>query len=171
MRPRSRHDWLAGLSLLLLAASGCEEPRHVNRPGAPAQASAPAPAPAPTPEPQPILGRRTQDIKEAPAEPPKGAHVASQKIVARDPITLQGNAYVSMIGKISIGQIDYAMKLYQGENDRYPKDYKEFMEEIIKKNNISLPALPDYQEYNYDAANHKLIILEYPDRKYNPSKP
>jgi hypothetical protein len=176
MRPRSRCVWLTGLSVLL-AASGCEEPRHVNHPGSSPQVSAPAPEPAPVPTPAPapvshgeILGKRTQDIKEAQPELQKGAQVASQKIVAKDPITLPGNAYVSMIGKISIDQIDYAMKLYQAENGRYPKDYQEFMEEIIKKNNIALPVLPHYQEYGYDAANHKLIILEYPDRKANPPK-
>ena len=57
------------------------------------------------------------------------------------------------------------MDLYQAENDRYPKDYDEFMDEIIKANNIALPKLPHYQEYGYDEKEHKLIILEYPDRK------
>jgi hypothetical protein len=28
-----------------------------------------------------------------------------------------------------------------------------------------LPKLPYYQEYGYDPNQHKLIILEYPDRK------
>jgi hypothetical protein len=39
------------------------------------------------------------------------------------------------------------------------------MAEIIKANNISLPRLPSYQEYAYNEKEHKLIILEYPDRK------
>ena len=39
------------------------------------------------------------------------------------------------------------------------------MTEIIKANNIALPVLPYYQEYGYDEKEHKLIILEYPDRK------
>jgi hypothetical protein len=39
------------------------------------------------------------------------------------------------------------------------------MAEVIKANNISLPKLPPYQEYTYDEKEHKLIILEYPDRK------
>ena len=42
------------------------------------------------------------------------------------------------------------------------------MNEIIKKNNISLPRLPYYQEYSYKADEHKLIILEYEDRKNQP---
>ena len=57
------------------------------------------------------------------------------------------------------------MDLFHAANDRYPKDLDEFMTEIIKANNIALPKLPPYQEYSYHAEDHKLIILEYPDRK------
>ena len=60
------------------------------------------------------------------------------------------------------------MDLYHAENDRYPKDYDEFMNEIIKANNIALPQLPHYQEYGYDEKEHKLIILEYPELKDAP---
>jgi hypothetical protein len=172
MHLRSRCVWLTGLSVLL-AASGCEEPRHVNHSGSNPQVSAPAPEPAPAPAPVShgeILGKRTQDIKEVQPELQKGAQVASQKIVAKDPITLPGNAYVSIIGQSSMLNIQHALDLYLAENGRYPKDYQELMEEVIKKNNIALPVLPQYQEYGYDAADHKLIIREYPDRKANPPK-
>ncbi len=64
--------------------------------------------------------------------------------------------------------IQHAVDLYHATNDRYPKDIDEFMNEIIKPNNIALPRLPHYQEYGYDANEHKLIILEYPDRKNQP---
>ena len=70
-----------------------------------------------------------------------------------------------MIGKASILQIEHAMKLYQAANNRYPKDLQEFMDEIVKANGIRLPTLPHYQEYGYDEKEHKLVILEYPDRK------
>ena len=100
----------------------------------------------------------------------KGAQVASQTIVAKDPITLPGNAYVTIIGRNSMLNIQHALDLYQASKGRYPKDYPEFMDEIIKANNIALPTLPHYQEYGYDAPNHKLIILEYPDRKAGPGR-
>ena len=64
--------------------------------------------------------------------------------------------------------MQHAIDLYQAENDRYPKDHNEFMEVIIKANNIALPKLPYYQEYAYDDKEHKLIIMEYPDRKEQP---
>ena len=50
-----------------------------------------------------IVGKRTQEIKNAAPELKKGgAKVATTKITAKDPITLQGNAYVTIIGRISI---------------------------------------------------------------------
>jgi hypothetical protein len=96
------------------------------------------------------------------------ARVATTKITARDYISIQGNAYVSIIGQTSILNMQHAMDLYHAENDRYPKDYDEFMAVIIKANNIALPKLPPYQEYGYDEKQHKLVILEYPARKNAP---
>jgi hypothetical protein len=113
-----------------------------------------------------IIGQRTQRIVNAEPALKKGnVRVASTKIVAKDPITLQGNAYVSIIGRASQLSIEHALDLYRAEHDRYPKNYEEFMSEIIKANNIALPKLPPYQDYSYDEKEHKLIILEYPDRK------
>jgi hypothetical protein len=110
----------------------------------------------------PIIGRRTTDIRNATDELTKdGAQVASTKIVKKDYISLQGNAYVAIIGQTSILSIQHAMDLYHAANDRYPKDYDEFMTEIIKANSIALPVLPSYQKYGYDEKEHKLIILEY----------
>jgi hypothetical protein len=111
---------------------------------------------------KPIIGQRTTDIRNATNELQKeGAQTASTKIVKKDYISLQGNAYVSIIGQSSILSIKKAMDLYHAANDRYPKDYDEFMTEIIKANNIALPVLPPYQKYGYDENEHKLIILEY----------
>jgi hypothetical protein len=159
-----------------LATAGCEEePRQVgNRPQtrAPAQIglavgnddkpAAPAKLQPPA-KPQFIVGKRTQDIKNARTELQQGdAKVGSTRIVAKDPISLSGNAYVSIIGQASILSIQHALDLYHATNDRFPKDYDEFMNEIIKPNNIALPVLPYYQKYGYDEKEHKLIILEYP---------
>jgi hypothetical protein len=154
------------LVVVLALAAGCEEERNVRaKPKAQAQAKTSTPGAEGF-----IVGRRTQVIKNAATEVKKaGAEVVTPKITAKDPITLQGNAYVSSIGKLSILQIDEAMKLYQATNDRYPKNYDEFMTEIIKANNIALPVLPPYQNYGYDEKEHKLVILEYPELKEQPA--
>jgi hypothetical protein len=151
---------LPALALVLLLAVGCEEPRNVG--------GKKAAAPPPPPKDNFIVGKRTQDIKEATPESLKGTQEANLRITAKDPITLQGNAYVTMIGRTTILEIEHAMNLFKATNDRYPKDYDEFMREIIKANNIALPVLPFYQEYFYDPNEHKLLIREYPDRKAGP---
>jgi hypothetical protein len=188
---RSRMAALPGLALAACAlfAAGCEEERQVAGPTRSRAADAVGvdqgdldrPASKPTARPAapprakkptdsgPIIGQRTQDIKDANAELKTGkAQVGSTRIVAKDPITIQGNAYVSIIGQASILSIQHAVDLWHASNDRYPKDIDEFMNEIVKPNNIALPRLPPYQEYGYDANQHKLIILEYPDRKNQP---
>jgi hypothetical protein len=151
----------------LFLAAGCEETRHVGGP----KASTPAPAPATDPTaPQEvshgyIVGAKTQDIRKLTPEEEAKTRAAPTAITARDPITLSGNAYVVSIGNISVGHIKHAMDLYQAENGRYPANYDEFMNEIIKKNNIALPVLPSYQEYFYDEQAHELKVREYPDRR------
>jgi hypothetical protein len=166
MPPRSRHPhcWIRltrlSLSALLLAAAGCEEePRHSG--GQPSTAA----------RPRAILNQRTQDIRPAAPELQAGARVAGTRITARDPITLPGNAYVTIIGRTSMFEIEKAMQLYQATNDRYPRDFQEFMTDVVKANQISLPVLPYYQEYGYDEKEHKLVILEYPDRKEQAPRP
>lgn len=149
----------------LLVLTGCEEPRHVGKRGG-KSASAVEHAPAKPAEPEFIVGKRTQEVlKAAPELQNQGAQQVEPRIVGKDYITLQGNAYVSMIGQTSILSIQHAMDLYHATNDRYPKDYDEFMNEIIKANNIALPQLPVYQKYAYDEKEHKLVIYEYPALK------
>jgi hypothetical protein len=182
---RAPLPWLLSLAVCALwAAAGCEEvARNVqSRPKSRAAAqtginvdidvedrSTTQAQPQPKPRPQqsgPIIGERTTEIRNAAPELQKGnAKVASTKIVKKDPITIVGNAYVASIGRLAVDNIQHAMDLYKAANDRYPKDYDEFMTEIIKANNIALPKLPPYQEYGYDEKEHKLILLEYEDRK------
>jgi hypothetical protein len=118
---------------------------------------------APIKQAGPIIGQRTTDIRDTNKElKQRGAQVASPRIVAKDPITIQGNEYVSIVGRSSVLSIQHSMDLYHATNERYPKDLDEFMTEIIKPNGIALPQLPPHQKYSYDAKEHKLVIIEYP---------
>ena len=161
---------------LALALAGCEPPPGSSRPRSKVKpleevAEAPAPpAPPPAPvappvAPRPILGETTQNIGDMEKEKKAGGVVKEPRITAKDPILLVGNAYVSIVSQATQGQITHAVDLYQAETGEYPKTLEEFMEKIIKPNGIKLPTLPFYQEYSYDAPNHKLVIMEYPDRK------
>jgi hypothetical protein len=116
-------------------------------------------------KPRPILGKTTSDIRDAQKEEAKGAQRVKPRVTGKDPISISGSAYVSIIGRTEILKIKHTLDLYQAETGRYPKDLDEFMREIIKKGGIRLAQLPNYQEYGYDSEKHELIILEYPDRK------
>jgi hypothetical protein len=118
----------------------------------------------------PIIGQRTTDIRNAAVETKQGdSKVVQPQITAKDYIALQGNAYVSIIGRLSVLSIQHAMDMYRANNDRYPKDYDEFMTEIIRANNIALPQLPTYQKYGYDEREHKLVIFESQTLKDQPA--
>ncbi len=171
----SRRPWLArsmALSLGLILA-GCDQPTGSTRPRVRGTTSevvrqpAPEPAPAPPPESKPreILGKTTQDIRDMEKEKKAGGVAASPKIVSKDPIRITGNAYVSIVGQAATLNIKHAVDLYQATTGEYPKTTEEFMEKIIKENNIALPKLPFYQEYTYDASTHSLVVMEYPERK------
>ena len=109
-----------------------------------------------------IFGKKTQDIGEF--DNNKANQVVSdQKIHATDPITGPLSAYGPMIESISKTQITSALELFRATEDRYPKDHAEFMEKIIKANNIQLPVLPYKGKYQYDVEKHELVIVRSPE--------
>jgi hypothetical protein len=166
-----RRPWLApamalGLALIL---AGCDQPTGSTRPRSPvkppeevAETPAPPPAPVATRE---ILRKTTTDVRDMEKEKQAGGVVKDPKITLKAAYALEGNAYVSIVSQAATLNMQHALDLYQAETGAYPKDYPEFKAKIIDANNIALPTLPFYQEYAYDAANHKLVIMEYPDKK------
>jgi len=110
--------------------------------------------------PSSIVGKTTQDIGEY--KPEAGAKVSDSKITATDPITAPTSAYGPMLERISKTQIEQAVNLFHATEDRYPKDLDEFMELIIRPNNIKLPVLPGGKIYQYDVENHKLVVVDGP---------
>lgn len=108
--------------------------------------------------PNSIIGKTTQDIGKH--DPEAKQEVSDQKIQASDPITAPLIAYGPITERAAIASITHAVNLYQAEHGRYPKDYDEFMNEIIKKNNIRLPVLPFGAKYQYDEANHQLVVVK-----------
>ena len=119
-------------------------------------------------KPRPIIGKTTKEVREVETEVAKGAVVKDPKIEGEDPITVSARAYSTIMGRISILQIENAVRTFHAVNGRYPKDFAEFKEEIIDGYGLRLRTLPYYQEYGYDTKEHKLVILEYPSRKITP---
>ena len=62
--------------------------------------------------------------------------------------------------KIVLDQIHHAMQFYKAlEGDGHgPKTKEEFMEKIIKANNIQLPVLPAGAHYDYDPTTEELVV-------------
>ena len=85
--------------------------------------------------------------------------VSDQKINATNPITAPLSAYSPMVERIEMSSIKQAVDLFQAENGRFPKDYEEFMEKVVKPNNIRLPVLPYGGKYQYDEKTHSLMIV------------
>lgn len=112
-------------------------------------------------DPNSIIGKTTQAVGVY--DPNSDAKVSDSKIVATDVVTAPVSAYGPMLERISKSQIEAAVNLFHANEDRYPKDIDEFMERIIKENNIKLPVLPGNKQYQYDVDNHKLIVIDAPE--------
>lgn len=55
-------------------------------------------------------------------------------------------------------QIPSAMNLYKAETGEAPKTEKEFMENIVQKNQIILPELPEGDTYFYNPETAELMV-------------
>jgi hypothetical protein len=105
-----------------------------------------------------IIGKTTQDIGEY--DPEGEAKIADLQVDANNPLAAATGTYKYAAGTTSMLTIQHAMNLFNAEHDRYPKDHAEFMEVIIKKNNIQLPVMPGGRRYQYDVENHTLVVVE-----------
>lgn len=94
---------------------------------------------------------KTQETKPKPPAAPGGETRASEVIVG-------GSGFNSMSASIERTQIVKAMADFQALNERYPKDHQEFMDQIIKANNIKLPVLPADKKYQYSPDRHELMV-------------
>ena len=105
-----------------------------------------------------IIGKKTQEIGKF--DPNADQKISDSKVKVDDPVLGSLQAYGPMLEQISKTHIDHAVRLFHALEGRYPRDYDEFMTEIIKKNDIELPVLPGKLTYEYDEENHKLVVVE-----------
>ena len=138
-----RLPWFA-VCLSLVVSAGCSKP--------------PESTPSSTNSGQGIIGKTTQDVGQY--DPNKANQVVSdQKIHASDPVTAPLSAYGPMVESLAKTQVTHAIGIFNAVENRYPKDHEEFMERIIKENNIKLPVLPFKGRYVYDVEKHELMIV------------
>ena len=108
-----------------------------------------------------IFGKKTQEVGEF--DPDGGAEVDDGKVNQQQLATPGIGAlagYGPAVQQTSKLAIQQAVNLFNAANGRYPKDHAEFMEKIIKANNIRLPVLPGGRRYQYDVENHELVVVE-----------
>lgn len=98
-------------------------------------------------------------------DPNASNEVVKPDVKITNPITGALQAYQPIVQKISAMGIDHAVNLFNASEGRYPNSYEEFIARIIKENNMRLPVLPPGIEYQYDVANHKLLVIRTADGK------
>ncbi|MFM7290861.1 MAG: hypothetical protein ACKOWG_04670 [Planctomycetia bacterium] len=152
---------LAGVLVLIgMSGTGTKKPPEVAKP---------APAPIQTRQ---TLKKTTQNVLELSEAVAQGGVRADLSIKSQG-LEVASEAYRTSVGKLSIIAVDQKMNFFQAENDRKPKDYKEFMDRIIepgKPDGIMLPMLPYYQEYAYDPEAKELVVIEFPAKKEQRQK-
>jgi hypothetical protein len=110
------------------------------------------------PEKKGIIHKTTQDVGKFDPEA-KQLVVSDQKANATDPITGPLSVYGPAVENIAKMKIKMEIETFNAAEGRYPKDYEEFMEKIIKGRDIHLPVLPYKGRYQYDEATRELVIV------------
>ncbi len=151
---------LITLVALLSMTLGCEVPELES-----VDTTAASPAPqAATVEKEPVKEEETVAANDPPvtSEP--------REVTANDPTkgkkSRQAGGYLGAVGharfyaehQLIFTSIKHALNLYWATNGEYPKTHDEFMEKVIKFNQIQLPKLDEGVEYLYDPEDHKLKI-------------
>ncbi len=76
-----------------------------------------------------------------------------------DIITVPIGALFSTRERMFMMQLKHTEDLYKASNDsQMPKTHEEYMEKIVKEGGLTLPQLPDNQEYFYDPESQELMI-------------
>jgi hypothetical protein len=129
------------------------------------ESSAPAPAPAsPPPAAQPAATPPAAPAatQQAPATTEKKAAVGAGKKgrgYGQGPVATPAASLWAVRERLVFEvQIPQAMSLFKATEGRAPKDHNEYMDKIIKANNIRLPELPEGDRYRYDPKTEQLMV-------------
>ena len=73
-------------------------------------------------------------------------------------ITTPAKAYFKTRERLQFLQVEQALSLYKATEGRLPQSHEEFMEKVIKPNNINLPQLPAGSRYVWDPEKGELMV-------------
>ncbi|HWE36500.1 MAG TPA: hypothetical protein VG406_08040 [Isosphaeraceae bacterium] len=151
----ARRCWSLPLAATLALVVGCDGGTSSKKPAA--AGGKKGAVTAEEAQPRDILNKTTFDVRSVAQETQKGARVI-------DPTT-NPNMYVAQTARLAVMTTKHNLDIYQAANGDYPKTAQELVDNLLKPEGQGLPALPYYLEYGYDETEHKLVILEYPERK------
>lgn len=117
-------------------------------PKAPSTAATP-PAPPPTVQPSPPVAPMPMpdSVKADVGSGQRGRSLDQYEGAVVTPVKAIFSTEEYLAYNVAVVQ---ALNLFEAENGRRPKDHTEFMERVIKPNNIRLPMLPPGQSYRWD---------------------
>lgn len=155
MPPKSDMSWWSvGLAALLCGSLlGCQ--------------AGEAPAPTSEKKTRKTIGKTTQNVLDITAAKAAGGIPASMEITGTG-LEVAADAYRTSVGKMAVMAVEQRMSLYQAQHGDVPEGYEGFISEIIRPgepDGLQLPMLPYYQEYAYDPATKKLVVIEFPEKK------
>jgi hypothetical protein len=166
----AKHAWkviLAGLALVigLLVLTGPTEQQPAAPPPEPAAASV---------QTRKTVRKTTQNVLDLSAAKAQGGVVVDNAAEAEEGgLGAYSQAYRHSVATIGGLAVEQKMKLYQAEHNKVPATHQEFMAKIIAPgtpDEVSLPMLPYYQEYAFDPASKKLVVVEFPAKKEQRQK-
>jgi hypothetical protein len=111
-------------------------------------------------DPNSKFGKTTQEVGEF--KPGAGAQVVQPAVNATDPISAPVGVLVYALERTDQLNIEHALDLFNASEGRYPNSHEEFMTRIIKENGYKLHVLPGNKKYQYDVANHQLLVVDAP---------
>ena len=105
---------------------------------------------------KPLQPKATDDIGEFTGDKP----VVTPDVKITNPITGPLEAYGPLKQRIAGLSLDHAVNMFHALEGRYPKDYDEFMQRVIRENKIQLPEPTKGLHYENDVENHKLLVVK-----------
>ena len=165
---------LCGLLLCMVIAMGCgkqasqaDKQQPATQPaaeGSQAQKTPPPSAPSKLavgerPEParsEPAKSSSDGDFRppmppQPPSEPARTGVGQLGSEIADGPLGTPVKALFRVQETLAFMRLKQPMEIYRAIHGHYPKSHEEFFEEIVKRNNIRLPPLPEGTRYLYDA--------------------
>jgi len=111
---------------------------------------------------QPPAPKKKVDQK-LPPEPNRVKATAGVGKKGRDygtgPIATPVAAYFSAKERLVFDvQVAHAMKIYRATHGHGPRTQEEFMKNVVKRNMIKLPELPEGDRYFYDPESQELMV-------------